>query len=294
MIKRLIAALILLSLLLISCIAVSFLLGYKIHRDVSYGVSDANKMDIYLPNKAARRESNGVIVFIHGGSWSGGDKSSEDFRCRLFASRGYVTATINYTLWTEETAGEYNVLGVLDEIDAALQRIEGFAADNGISVDRAAIAGYSAGAHLALLYSYSRAATAPLEVVFVGSMSGPADISEAVWGREMTKRVGRRLTGIEISDDMLDSGAADALLSAVSPTSYINSNSVPTLMMHGGRDDVVPVANADALIKRLSESSVKYDYVYMSRSDHVLWQNPLKHLTYTRLMLDYCRSYFGY
>ena len=292
--KRLIAIVIIVALVLIALSAASCFVGLGVYKDVSYLDRDACSMDIYLPRGVGADTPRGVILFIHGGSWSGGDKSDEVLRCRLLASRGYVTASINYTLWTEETKHEYNVLGVLDEIDAALLKVKSFLSERGIEAEKVALAGYSAGAHLAMLYSYSRHTTAPLEVVFVSSMAGPTDISESAWGRDMAKRVGVRLTGVEITDEMLDSGEADSLLKSVSPTSYVTPDSPPTLIMHGGRDDVVPVANADLLIAALRENSVTYDYVYMNRSNHMLWQNPLAHVTYFGLLLDYCRTYFGY
>ncbi len=291
--KKLIAILLITALILIVLGAVLRIAGCRVYNDVRYSDAEACEMDIYLPRGVDTDKTPGVILFIHGGSWSGGDKSDEMLRCRLLAGFGYITASINYTLWTEETKHEYNVLGVLDEIDAAILKVKSFLSERGIEAEKVAVAGYSAGAHLAMLYSYSRHGTSPLDVVFVSSMAGPSDISESVWGRDMAKRVGVRLTGVEITDEMLDTGAADPLLKAVSPTSYITPDSPPTLVMHGGKDDVVPVANADSLLLTLKANSVTYDYVYMNRSNHMLIQNPFAHVTYFRLLLDYCRTYFG-
>ena len=292
--RKLIAILLLVALVLIGLGVAYCFVGCRVYKDVSYLDRDACSMDIYLPRGVGADTPRGVILFIHGGSWSGGDKSDEELRSRLLASCGYVSVSINYTLWTEETKTEYNVSAVLDEIDAALIKIRSFLSERGIEAEKVALAGYSAGAHLAMLYSYSRHTTAPLDVAFVSSMAGPADISESAWGRDMAKRVGVRLTGVEITDEMLDSGEADPLLKSVSPTSYVTHDSPPTLIMHGGRDDVVPVANADLLIDALRANSVTYDYVYMNRSNHMLWQNPLAHVTYFGLLLDYCHTYFGY
>ena len=185
-------------LLLIVWSLVSYFGGYTIYRDVHYGEKEVNAMDIYIPREAQKRETNGVILFIHGGSWSGGDKADETVRCRMLASQGYIVANVNYTLWSEETADAYHVSQVLDELDAALLCVREFANQKGIVVDKAATVGYSAGAHLAMLYAYSRAETAPMEIVFAASMAGPADISPAVWGEDMTVRIARRLTGEKV------------------------------------------------------------------------------------------------
>lgn len=269
-----------------------YFLGYEVHQNVKYGEKDANVMNIYIPREAYNRESNGCVLFIHGGSWSGGDKAEETARCRLLASRGYITATMNYTLWSEEIADTYSVFDVLDEIDAALSTIQSFAAERGIVIDKAATAGYSAGAHLSMLYSFSRADTAPMEIVFTANMAGPANISPAVWGEDMTIRVARRLTGMELTPELLDTKEATELLASISPVSYIDQNTPPSIIMHGGKDPVVPFANADSLITKFIENAVPYDFIYLKDSDHALWQNPLKHVTYCKTILAYCEQYF--
>ena len=286
--------LILLVALLISIVGglIIFFGTYTLYRDVSYGEKEANVMDIYIQNIAYRRESNGVILFIHGGSWSGGDKSEETIRCRMLASQGYIVANVNYTLWSEDTADTYHVSQVLDELDAALLAVQSFALERGITVDKAAVVGYSAGAHLAMLYAYSRAETAPVDIAFVASMAGPADISPAVWGEDMAIRVTRRLTGAEISPEMLRSGEADELLASISPTSFIDENTPPTLLMQGEKDTVVPPANADALVAKFTSFGISYDYVHLKNSDHSLLQNPIKHLKFYKMLFDYCEKYF--
>lgn len=266
---------------------------YTLYRDVSYGEKEANAMDIYIPNIAYRRESNGVILFIHGGSWSGGDKSEETIRCRMLASQGYIVANVNYTLWSEDTADTYHVSQVLDELDAALLAVQSFALERGITVDKAATVGYSAGAHLAMLYAYSRAETAPMDIAFVASMAGPADISPAVWGEDMAIRVTRRLTGAEISPEMLRSGEADEFLASISPTSFIGENTPPTLLMQGEKDTVVPPANADALVEKFTAFGIPFDDIRLENSDHSLLQNPIKHAKFYGMLFDYCEKYFA-
>lgn len=290
--KRLLTAIGLFCLLIIGVGALKYFLGYSVVRDVRYGADECNVMDVYLPKEAYKRENNGCVLLVHGGSWSGGDKRDEELRCRLLASHGYIAASVNYTLWSEDKASEYTVFGVLDEVDAALLKLKDFANEEGITIDKAAIGGYSAGAHLAMLYSYSRADTAPMEIAFTLDMAGPADISPEVWGDDMTVRIARRLTGHTLSGDMLVSGEADDLLASISPVSYINEKTSPTLIAHGGRDKVVPNKNAESLISRLTENEVEYEYIYMKESGHALLHNPIKRLEYLKLVLEYCETHF--
>ena len=56
-------------------------------------------MDIYTPD-GDTEINRPLILFIHGGSFYGGDKSSVDCQdfCKEFAKKGYVTASVNYRL----------------------------------------------------------------------------------------------------------------------------------------------------------------------------------------------------
>ena len=155
-----------------------------------------------------------------------------------------------------------------------------------------AISGYSAGAHLAMLYAYSRGDEAPLDIAFVANMAGPADISPDVWGEDMTVRIARLLTGREVTTEMLHRGEADELLSLISPVEHVCESSPPTLTMHGCKDSVVPLENALSLKERLTENAVENEFVYLKNSDHSLIHNPIKHLKFYGLILDYCEKYF--
>ena len=64
------------------------------------------------------------------------------------------------------------------------------------------------------------------------------------------------------------------------------------MLIHGGRDQVVPLANAENLMVKLDECGVKYDFIFLPISDHSLLQNPLGHLRYYLLLLEYCETYF--
>ena len=67
-------------------------------KDIEYGNVDGRKLqlDLYQP-----REHSGplpAVIFIHGGGWSGGDRSDYQVYTIAFAQKGYVAATIGYRL----------------------------------------------------------------------------------------------------------------------------------------------------------------------------------------------------
>ena len=268
-----------------------FIYDYDVVKNVRYAEAPNAVMDVYFPADAADRAENGCVIMIHGGSYSGGDKKEEHYRCHKLARKGYVVATINYTLYTE--GGDFTVDVVMDEITAAIAKLCDVAAERGINLTAAATAGYSAGGHLAMLYAYTRADESPLPIRFTATMAGPAEISRSIWG-DTAYRLTKRLTGKEVTPAMIADGRADALAASVSPTSYIDENSVPTLMAYGKKDTTVAIGNADALAAALKNAGVPYTDIRFSRSDHDMMSNPFKRIKYNRTMVRYCSEYFGY
>lgn len=295
--KKLLSFLLLLILIFLSfssIFIIFFLTGYEIHRDVSYGEDPCEITDIYIPKKAYRRKENGVVLFIHGGSWSGGDKSEEELRSRNVANQGYIAASINYTLYSDENDDIYNVEIVLNEINLALERVKNYTSELGVTVNKAATAGYSAGAHLSMLYSYSRGDSAPIDIKFTANMAGPADICPDIWGEDLSIIIGERLSGKDITLDSLRDGEADAILSEISPVSYVNSNTPPSLLMYGGADTTVSHLNGESLKLKFDEYGIEYDYVFLPDANHALIANPRARLSYPKKLIEYCKNYFGY
>lgn len=260
----------------------------EILSDVSYGESGDEKMDVYIPKKAKNRRECGAIIYIHGGSWSGGDKAEGDMYCRALASLGYVTATVNYTLYNAENESTLTADVMLDEIDAAIAHLKTILNERGIALSGVATVGYSAGAHLAMLYAYSRADTAPVPVRFTASMVGPADFSEEIWG-ETGIALAQRLSGIRITDAQ----SREAAMSAASPVAYITDRSVPTLLAYGGRDELVDSENGASVKEALDSACVRCDYVLFPHSGHGLNRNPLKFAKFFGTLRLYCKEYLG-
>ena len=65
--------------------------------DLVYGEGETNKFDLYLPADSTKK-NYGLVVYLHPGGFTSGDKSGDADMCRWLASMGYVSASINYTL----------------------------------------------------------------------------------------------------------------------------------------------------------------------------------------------------
>ncbi|WP_045234239.1 alpha/beta hydrolase [Deinococcus pimensis] len=69
--------------------------GLAVTQDVRYGPETRQVLDVYAPGNA---KDAPVVMFVHGGSWTGGDKSDYRFVGESFARAGYVTVVMNYRL----------------------------------------------------------------------------------------------------------------------------------------------------------------------------------------------------
>lgn len=269
---------------------------YRTYFNVSYGEGESNVMDIYVPYSALKRDNNGVMLYIHGGSWTGGDKLERLGDCSRLARNGYIAATMNYTLRTEENG--FSALQMVDEIKAAVQKLKEFSDKHKLNITKLATSGYSAGAHLSALYAYSKADESPIEIVFTANRVGPSDISPESWDvaydEGMAYDLASSLSGIKITEEMIADGRAREIISMISPAHYINEKSVPTLVGYGGKDTTVPIGNADAVKAALEKSGIDYTFVFYPNSSHMLFEDYESAHIYDSALNVYLYKYFGY
>ena len=71
-----------------------------VYKDITYGEKDANKFDLYVPADNTK-ENYGLVVYLHAGGFTAGDKSGDEQILKWLCSKGYIAAGINYTLRDE-------------------------------------------------------------------------------------------------------------------------------------------------------------------------------------------------
>ena len=103
---------------------------------------DALCLDIY-PAKGANLP---VIIFVHGGGWFRGDKSSVDLKPAAFNSKGYVFISVNYRL-----IPEVEVIQQLQDVSRAIAWVKLNISEYGGDPKRIILLGHSAGAHIVAL-----------------------------------------------------------------------------------------------------------------------------------------------
>lgn len=238
--------------------------------DISYGTHERQVVDLCIPDDASG--DLGLVLFIHGGAWIGGDKESYKGGMNYGASNlGIATASLNYRYISDDV----DLLDILDDIDAALAVIKEKGKEAGVNINRVLLTGDSAGGHLSLLYAYARKNTAPIAPVAVISNSGPTDLyddnfyhnnsmgDETAISDLMSKACGQRFT-YETKE------TAKSALYSVSPIAYVSSDCVPTVINHGNADSIVPFSNAQTLDALLTQYGVEHVLNVYEGADHNL------------------------
>ena len=150
----------------------------NINNGNDYDENERNIYDLYIPYYATKRhdQNNGIILFIHGGSWIEGYKELMDMFCKEYAQMGYITATMSYTLLNGYYK-DYNIFRILDEITSCIESIIEQLKMREFNEDKLkiAIAGYSAGGHLTLLYTYL-IKNSPIKIEFAINLCGPISL----------------------------------------------------------------------------------------------------------------------
>ena len=263
--------------------------------DVAYGSGEHNKYDLYLPNDAAEQDSLAIILYVHGGSWLGGDKNEHDGDCYTWLQKGYATATMNYSLLNESGV---SIPTMLEEIDSCILHIEGYAARKGVHIRQMAIGGTSAGGHLAMMYAYSRSHRIPLR--FASIKVGPSDLRilfpyDCHAKAEDLENFVFSYTGERISASSLTGEQLDSIKLLVSPIHYINdSTALPAIFAYGEKDWLVKPDHYHALQARYDSLGKPYDLIVFPNSWHTLMDDKDCAMRYDSLMSIYCKKYFGY
>lgn len=250
-----------------------------VHQDISYGDKEANKFDLYLP-KDDTKDNYGLVVYLHAGGFTSGDKSGDREMLEWLCSKGYVAAGINYTLRTE--SNNASVLSQSNEIKEAIPKVIGTAKYYGYTIDKMTLAGGSAGHTLAMIYAYRDAKEAPVPVVLTFGAVGPASFYQEDWGvygldqsDEACAEMFSVMAGVKISSEEIHDDSYLEKVKPISASMWVNKNSAPSVVAYGTHDKVQPYLASLRLKDALEDNGVDYKYFELPHSGHGL-QNDSK------------------
>ncbi len=199
-----------------------------------------------------------VVVVIHGGSWHYGDSGQLPAINRYLAQRGYAVAAVNY-----RKAPENPFPAARDDVISAIQFLKSHAATLGIDPQRMVLLGRSAGGHLALVVAYGVQDPAIRGVI---SLYAPTDLVWS-WKHPGNPRV---LDTHHLLRNFLGGSPEQKqeTYRHASPLQLAHRRVPPTLLLHGGRDEMVWSKQAERLSQRLTDLGCRHLFIPLPWADH--------------------------
>jgi len=258
---------------------------YKRQQDVIYGrkYGTALTFDVYRPAGAAN--GLGVIFAVSGGWFSGHEPGGHAARFNDLLQRGYTVFAV-----VHGSQPKFTIPEILGDMHRAVRFIRFHAADYGIDPGRLGITGASAGGHLSLMQGTAGAegnadAKDPIErvssrVQAVACYFPPTDFLN--YGRPGEIAIGRGIlwnySGAfdfkELDPDwrkfvpVTDEQKIREIGRAISPVTHASPDDPPTLLIHGDKDWLVPIQQAESMIEKLTAAGVKAKLVVKPGAAH--------------------------
>lgn len=233
---------------------------------VASGLVFSNQGRIELKIDVVRRPNfsnkpQPAVLFLHGGAWRDGRRDMPNPVQWELALRGYVCFTCDYRL-SQEAIFPAQLLDVRD----ALKWIATHSSEYGVDSTRIGIWGMSAGGHLASLAAYApdaflREGESPVKVRAIAAIFPTTDLVQITKSRLNQKNVRSDLIGAASPEAQLlgaNPMQRPDLAAAASPVTYITPDDPPTWIIHGLKDETVPVEQSRIMAASLAKAKVRH------------------------------------
>lgn len=259
-----------------------------VYANQEYENTNGHKYDLYIPSGLDESQSQYLILFIHGGSFNSGAKEDGDAWCKYYATKGYITATVDYTL--QAHGQEASIYLMNSEIESAVKAIKEQAEALGYRIAGMAPCGVSAGGTLAMNLAYNGNSEIPVKFVF--QLAAPTYFEPSEWSLLM--RVDKLKTEDEFCAMMTGKTMTDYSreIQKISPACIVSADSVPSLIGYGLIDHCVPLSQKYYLINAYDKYQVPYDYIEFPKSNHGMYNDLDKLQLFLDKSLEYADRYF--
>ena len=220
-------------------------------RDVVYLQHDGQPLhlDLYLPAGPSGDLATGLIVWVHGGAWRSG--SRKDVPIKALLDHGYAIASVDYRL-----SPVARFPAQAHDLHAAIRFLRAQAGEYGYRPDRIAIAGSSAGGHLAALVGVTadqkqlsgdlgEHTAQSSRVAAIIDLYGPTNFT-TILQQSTVHGLGVRIPALQL---LLGGQPEDKpdLARLASPVFHVDPGDPPLLIIHGDQDVQVPINQSHEL-----------------------------------------------
>lgn len=237
----------------------------RVAEGVAFG-ANGQKLDVWRPDGGRAKEGEvlPVVVFFYGGGWHAGSRQGYAFVARGLASRGFLVVVPDY-----RKVPTVRFPAFVEDGADALKWVHDHVADYGGDPARVAVAGHSAGAHIAAMLA--------LDTRYLAE-------------RGIDRRFVKAAIGLSGPYDFLplDPGNAENALgnwpnpAETQPITYARADAPPMLLVTSSKDMQVKPRNAYRLARRLKQLGAPVmlrDYAGLSHENVVMaYSRPFRRL----------------
>jgi len=215
-----------------------------------------------------------AAVYLHGGSWIGGNQESGGFIISEIGpalnAAGFVVANVDYRLGPDAQWPAQ-----IEDVKCAIRYLRAYAKELHIDPKHIGTWGHSAGGHLAALSGTAGPSAGwdtgaylkyPSTVEAVADLSGPANLvtmsTEGASGAVQDNFI--KLLGPMPPEQLQEE------LKAASPVTYVSPEDPPFLIIHGDLDEVVHASQSQELATALEAAGVPVTLVIVKGGGHAL------------------------
>ncbi|MFS0654783.1 alpha/beta hydrolase [Bacillus sp. 179-C3.3 HS] len=175
-------------------------------------------LDMYMPKDQNEKKQKRypVMIYLHGGGWTGGDKNRVSSKADYFTDQGYVFVSMNYRLHPDAKVEQ-----MADDTASAIKWVKDHADQYQIDPSKINVMGHSAGGHLTALVAtdstyLKRVGLSPKNIKSIVILDGPLNINQFIQAIPSYQKV---------------FGKQEESWTKASPITYMNQPNVPPVYL---------------------------------------------------------------
>lgn len=230
---------------------------YDVRADVVYGHKDGLAMtyDVFTPKQNPK--GIGLLFMVSGGwvsTWMPPEQLAGTFLTR-FLDAGYTVFAVRHG-----SSPRYLVPECAADVKLALRHIDQHASDHGIDRSKLGVFGFSAGGHLSLILgtqtNHQGSNSDQPRVAAVAAVFPPTDLAPYIEPGNP-----RREQFPALKFDPKKVGE-------VSPLLHVTQDDAPTFLVHGDRDELVPLWHSEKIVEAFNKAGVKNQLEVIQGAGH--------------------------
>lgn len=235
--------------------------------DVVYGHKDgmALTFDVFKPKTNA---NGAAIIFIVSGGWVSRYMPPDDAvpRYQQLLDKGFTVITLRHG-----GSPKYLIPEIVADVRRGVRFIRYRAKGWGVDPNRLGVWGWSAGGHLSLMIGLAADNGDPAakedfmkesdRVQAVVAFFPPVDLRPIVRGLNPAPTGG-------VLDNYPALNFEKEKAADYSPIVFVSPDDPPTLLIHGDKDDLVPIRNSEVIFDALKKDNVKTDFIIIPGAGH--------------------------